>query len=119
VKKLFLLLLLIVLVIAAAAGYLILGPGTSFSSDRYDVYIRTGMNYDQLDSVLKKDDVLAHPGVFNWLARRVSYPTAIKAGKFEIHRGMSLLNILKMLRNGRQSPVNLVITKLRTREDLA
>jgi len=77
------------------------------------------MNYDQLDSMLKKDDVLAHPGVFNWLARRVSYPTAIKAGKFEIHRGMSLLNILKMLRNGRQSPVNLVITKLRTREDLA
>ena len=68
---------------------------------------------------LKKDDVLAHPAVFNWLAKRVSYPANIKAGKYEIKEGMSLLNILKMLRNGRQVPVNLVITKLRTREDLA
>jgi UPF0755 protein len=119
VKKLFLLFLLIVLLIAATTGYLILGPGTSFNTDRYDLYIHTGMTYAQLDSLLKKDDVLAHPIVFNWLARRVSYPTSVKAGKFEIQRGMSLLNILKMLRNGRQSPVNLVITKLRTREDLA
>ena len=118
-KKLFLLLLLSLLLIASAGAYLILGPGTSFSSDRYDLYIRTGMTYEQLDSLLKNDDVLAHPVIFNWLAKRVSYPSAVKAGKFEIQRGMSLLNILKMLRNGRQSPVNLVITKLRTREDLA
>ncbi len=59
------------------------------------------------------------PAIFNWLAKRVSYPAAVKAGKFEIQRGMSLVNILKMFRNGRQFPVNLVITKLRTREDLA
>ncbi len=63
-KKLFLLLLFFFLLIAAATGYLILGPGTSFTSDRYDLYIHTGMNYEQLDSLLKKDDVLAHPGDF-------------------------------------------------------
>jgi UPF0755 protein len=119
VKKLFLLLLLFFALIAAAAGYLILGPATSFSSDRYDLYIQTGMNFDELDSLLKKDGVLTHPAVFNWLAKRASYPAAVKAGKFEIRQGMSLLNILKMLRNGRQVPVNLVIIKLRTREDLA
>jgi UPF0755 protein len=77
------------------------------------------MNYEELDSMLKNDEVLAHPAVFNSLARRASYPSAMKAGKYEIRKNMSLLNILKMLRNGRQVPVNLVITKLRTREDLA
>jgi UPF0755 protein len=77
------------------------------------------MNFNELDSLIKKNRVLSFPSVFNWMAKRVSYPTAIKAGKFEIQRGASLLNILKMLRNGRQVPVNLVITKLRTREDLA
>ena len=56
------------------------------------------MNYDDLDSMLKKDEVLAHPAVFNWLAKRVSYPTNMKAGKYEIRKGMSLLNILKMLK---------------------
>jgi UPF0755 protein len=119
VKKLFLALLLFILLAAAAAAYLIFGPGTAFNSSGHDLFIHTGMNYEQLDSMLKKDDVLAHPAVFNWLANRASYPSGMKAGKFEISEGMSLFNILKMLRNGRQVPVNLVITKLRTREDLA
>lgn len=118
-KKLLLPLLLLILIIAAAAGYLILGPGTAFKTSSQDLYIHTGMNYEELDSILKKDELLAHPAVFRWLANRVSYPVAMKAGKYEIREGMSLLNILKMLRNGRQTPVNLVITKLRTREDLA
>ena len=118
-KKLFLLLLIFILLVAAATGYLIFGPGTAFTSSRYDLYIHTGMNYQDLDSMLRKDDVLAHPAVFKWLANRVSYPASMKAGKYEIRYGMSVLNILKMLRNGRQDPLNLVITKLRTREDLS
>ena len=32
---------------------------------------------------------------------------------------MSLFSLVKMLRSGRQAPVNLVITKLRTKEDFA
>jgi len=119
VKKLLLGLLILLLFIAAVMGFLILGPGTAFQTASHDVFIHTGMNYHDLDSMLKKDEVLAHPAVFNFLASQVSYPAAIKAGKYEIREGMSLLNILKMLRNGRQEPVNLVITKLRTREDLA
>ena len=118
-KKLILLLAFALLLAAATAAYLILGPGTGFETDRYELYIHTGMNYEEVDSMLIKDQVLAHPAVFSRLAKMISYPTAIKAGKFEIHKGMSLFIILKMLRNGRQVPVNLVITKLRTREDLA
>ena len=118
-KKLILLLLLFLLLLVAAGGYLVLGPGTAFTAPRYELYVRTGMNYEELVSLMKKDDVVAHPFVFNWLANRVSYPSGIKAGKYEIRLGMSLLNMLKMLRNGRQVPVNLVITKLRTHEDLA
>ena len=118
-KKLLFILLLIILLIAALGAYFILGPGTSFKSATYELYIRTGTNYDVLDSIINTDDVIEHPAVFNFLAKRISYPANIKAGKYEIRRGMSLMNILKMLKNGRQVPVNLVITKLRTREDLA
>jgi len=119
VKKLFLFLLLFIILFASIGGWLILGPGTAFKSTTHDLYIHTGMNYDDLDSMLREDEILAHPAVFNWLAKRISYTTGMKAGKYEIRKGMSLLNILKMLKNGRQTPVNLVITKLRTREDLA
>ncbi len=118
-KKLLLILLLFIIIIAAAGGWLILGPGTAFRSASHDLYIHTGMNFEELDSMLRKDEVLAHPAMFNWLAKRVSYTTGMKAGKYEIRDGMSVLNILKILKNGRQVPVNLIITKLRTREDLA
>ena len=119
VKKLLLLLFILILLIVVAAGYLIFGSATSFKSAKYDLYIHSGMDFEELDSLFKKDEIIAHPVVFNWLAKRVSYPNSMKAGKYEITEGMSLLNILKMLHNGRQVPVNLVITKLRTREDLA
>jgi UPF0755 protein len=119
VKKLVMLLVILILLVAAEGAYLIFGPGTAFKSNRYDLYIHTGMNYQDLDSLLRNDNVITHPAFFNWLAKRISYPSMVKAGKYEIREGLSLFNILKMLRNGRQTPVNLIITKLRTREDLA
>ena len=118
-KKLLLLLFFFVLLLTAIGGYLIIGSGTAFDTSSYELYVHTGANYDNLDSLFHKDEVITHPDIFRWMANRVSYPANMKAGKYEIRKGMSLLNILKMLKNGRQIPVNLVITKLRTREDLA
>ena len=118
-KKLFLIILSIVLLVAAVAIYLVLGPATEFKDPKYNLYIRTGMNYESLMARIGQDQVIEHPAIFNLLAGRTGYPEKIKAGKYEISRGMSLLNILKMLQHGRQVPVNLVITKLRTKEDLA
>jgi UPF0755 protein len=118
-KKLILLLVILILLFFAEGFYLILGPGTGFRSPKYDLYIHSGMNYKDLDSVFREDTVFIHPFVFSWLAKRVNYQTAIKAGKYEIRNGMNLWSILKMLHNGRQTPVNIVITKLRIKEDLA
>jgi len=110
---------ILVLLIAAFSGWKIAGPATAFSGDKYFLYIKTGMSYEQVLRLMKKDTVLRSPTVFKWLAGSMDYPTNVKAGKYEIKNGMSLLAILRMLRNGRQTPVNLVITKLRTKEDLA
>jgi UPF0755 protein len=60
-----------------------------------------------------------HTAAFAWLAGQLKYWNNIKPGKYEIQKGSSLLTIVRMLRNGRQTPVNLVITKIRTKEDLA
>lgn len=117
-KKLLLLLITLILLVMIIGACLLLGPGTAFETASHDLYIHTGMNYEELDSMLKRDEVIAHPALFKWLGNRVSYPSNMKAGKYEIRKGTNLLNILKMLKNGRQVPVNLVITKLRTREDL-
>jgi UPF0755 protein len=109
----------ILLIALSFAGWRFFGPATAFSGDKYYLYIRTGSDFGDVITGLKKDTVLQHLGTFTWLAGRMDYPSSVKAGKYEIKKDMSLVSILRMLRNGRQSPVRFTITKLRTRESLS
>ena len=118
-KRIFITFLLLVLLAIILFAWELLGPATAFSSDKYYLYIKTGMNYPQLMQLIRKDTVLNSPTVFEWVASRMDYPTNVKAGKYEIKKDMSMMEILHMLRNGRQVPVNLIITKLRTKEDMS
>lgn len=118
-KRLILVVLLVFLLALAFVGWRIFGPATAFSGDSYALYIRTGMTYDQLRNLLQKDTVIESPALFDWVAARMDYPANVKAGKYDIKKGMSLLEIVRMLHNGRQTPVHLVILKFRTLEGLA
>jgi UPF0755 protein len=118
-KRFLLLMLVAFLLILAFVGWRILGPGTAFSGDSYALYIRSGMTYDQLKNLFQKDTVIESPGFFDFVANRMDYPGNLKAGKYEIKKDMSLLTILRMLHNGRQTPVPVVIVKFRTLDGLA
>ncbi|HUB60446.1 MAG TPA: endolytic transglycosylase MltG [Puia sp.] len=118
-KRFLLLVLLVFLLALAFVGWRIFGPGTAFSGDSYALYVRTGMTYDQLRNLLQKDTVIKSPFFFDWVAARMDYPAGLKAGKYELRKDMSLFNILRILHNGRQTPVHLVILKFRTLEGLA
>jgi UPF0755 protein len=119
IKRIFLASFVLLLLAVGLAGWRLLGPATAFSGEKHFLYIRTGMDYEQLLDTLREDTVLKNPSLFDWVARKMDYPPALKAGKYEIKKDMSLVDILRMLRNGRQTPVHFVITKLRTRESLA
>lgn len=118
-KKFILGAVLILLLAGVFVGWRLFGPGTAFSGDDYYLYIRSGMSYPQVVNQLEKDTVLRSPWFFNWLAQRMDYPGNVRAGKYEIRKDMSMLAIVRMLHNGRQSPVKIVITKFRTPEGFA
>ncbi len=118
--KRFLLLILVVFLLALAfVGWRILGPSTTFSGDSYALYVRDGMTYEQLRNLLQRDTVIVSQSFFDWVATRMDYPANMKAGKYEIKKDMSVLSILRMLHNGRQTPVHVAIVKFRTLEGLA
>lgn len=84
------------------------------------LYIRTGHN--QLDAVvgtLKEDDLIRSLKLFTWWARFQGLDQGIRPGRYEIKKGMSLFRLARMLKISRQKPVKLVITKIRTKEQLA
>lgn len=110
---------LVLLVVVCFVGWRVLGPGTAFSGDNYYLYIRSGMTYEQLLNLLKKDTVLESPAFFRLVSKSMHYPENVRAGKYEIKKDMSVLGIVRMLHNGRQVPVKIVITKFRTPEGFA
>ncbi|HEY6900544.1 MAG TPA: endolytic transglycosylase MltG, partial [Puia sp.] len=118
-KRIFLVAAFILVIVASFVAWRILGPGTAFNEDTYSLYVRTGMNYEEMLALLKKDGVLKSPAVFDWVASRMDLPSNVRAGKYDIKQGTSVLNIVRMLHNGKQTPVKIVITKFRTLEGLA
>lgn len=119
-KKLILVLLVILLAGAAFIGWRFFMSNTAFSEKSKYLYIRTGhANYEEVFQTIKDSQFVKNPGSFDFLAHRMDLPEKIKPGRYEIQKGMSLSELVRMLRNGRQSPVNLIITKLRTKENLA
>ena len=119
-KRIFLVIAIVVIVGALIIGWTFLGTATAFDTPKKALYIRStaATKGAVLDSI-QKNDLIKSTSAFNWLANQMHYWNSIKPGKYEIKKGSSLLTIVRMLRNGQQTPVNLVINKIRTKEDLA
>lgn len=119
-KKIILAVVAVLAVAGAIGAWLLLGPATAFPEKKRPLYIATNAATKEavLDSLLQ-NSLIKNTGIFSWLATQMNYWATIKPGKYDIEKGTSLLTLVRKLRNGQQSPVNLVITKLRTPEDLA
>jgi UPF0755 protein len=105
-------------VVGAVGAWLFFGPAAKAPEGKY-LYIKTGSSYETVKQQLLDRRIISGAWSFNWLAQRLDYPQSVKAGRYEIKDGMSLMSLIRMLRSGRQSEVNFTIKKLRTPEDLA
>jgi UPF0755 protein len=117
-KTLLGLVVLVVIVIIIVGRFFY--SNTPFNEKARYLYIRTG--HTSKEEVLKSltdDNLISNPRSFQFLATQMKAWDNIRPGRYEITRGMSLFDIGRILRNGKQAPVNLVITKLRTKENLA
>jgi len=116
-KKIIYGILLLLLLVAGFLGWMVFGPTVSASQGKY-FYIKTGETYAEVKADLLDQKIIGGDLFFDFLAKRLKYTNSVKPGRYEI-KSMSILSLVRMLNSGRQSPVNLVITKLRTKEDLA
>lgn len=111
-----------VLIIAAGlyVSWAFISPATTFKEDKATLYIRTNAASRQaVTDSLEKNGVIKNRTAFEWLAGRMNYWENVKPGMYEIKKGSNLLAIIRQLRNGKQTPVNLVLRKMRLKEDLA
>lgn len=109
---------LLLILIAVYAGWSLFGPTINAPQQKF-FYMPTASSYQSVKDSLVKKKIITGTFWFDKVAGFLNYKTAVKPGKYKINEGMSLVNLVRMLRSGNQSPVNLVIIKLRTKEDLA
>ena len=119
-KKILLAIVVIVMLTGLYLGWKFFGPATYFDTTHKFLYIPSNdATKEQVLQLMQKDSMIRNTSSFKWLAERMNYWKQVKPGKYKIESGSSVLDIIRLLRNGKQTPVNLVITKLRTKEDLA
>lgn len=82
------------------------------------IYIDKERNYENVISQLKNAN-LPSEKMFRILSERMNYPTKIKTGRYAIENGMTMPDVIRMLRAGNQSPVKVTFNNMRTKENLA
>ena len=119
-KKLIISIIVIVVLAVAYLAWMTFGPATAFSAKQKYVYLYDNRPVkEQTLQQLTDSAFINHVGWFNVLANRLDVWKRLKPGKFEIKGGESLLDIVRTLRNNKQTPARLVINKLRTANDFA
>ena len=118
--RIFVIVLIVIAVAVVAIAARFFFSNTAFDEKSKFLYVHTGRaSKEEVMKTLRDENFLDNPGSFDMLATQMDVWPSVRPGRYEIQKGTSLFNLARMLRNGRQSPVNLVITKVRTKENLA
>lgn len=116
-KKTFFFVFILILVLVIFSAWKVFGPSVSAPKDNF-FYIKTGETFDGVRNELLSKNIISSAQWFDWVASAMKFKI-VKAGKYQVGDNMSLFELIRMLRNGKQTPVKLTITKLRLKEDLA
>ena len=86
----------------------------------YYVQIPTNSSYEEVMAILEAKGVLKDKQAFTLLAERMSYKrNPMRAGRYELQPGWSLIELIRHLRGGKQAPVDVILTNERLPENVA
>lgn len=121
IKRILALAFLAVLVIIGYVLYKFKMGKTGFVGESKMLYIRTdGANKKAILETFQKDSICTDLSGFEFMANRASYWRKIKPGRYKINKNTTITGLLRIMRNGVQTPVELVISrKIRLKQDFA
>ncbi len=82
------------------------------------LYIPTGSNIDDVERIIKENNILLNTETFKWVATQLKYKN-IKPGKYKIKQGMSNVELVRKLRAGDQEIVKLSFQNFRLMSEFA
>lgn len=95
-------------------------PNTLVESDQpYMLKIPSNAVYKQVADQLYKEKVINDAVSFGFVSKILDYQDDVKPGLYKVEPKMSNLDLVRMLRSGRQVPVKVTFNNVRTKQDLA
>jgi UPF0755 protein len=82
------------------------------------LYIPTGSTIDDVERIIKENNVLLNTETFKWVSTQLKYKN-IKPGKYKINQGMSNVELVRKLRAGDQEIVKLSFQNFRLISEFA
>jgi len=93
---------------------------SAFKTDKITyLYIDEKKDYEAILEQLETQSQIKDIRLFENLASIMKYPQNIKSGKYEIKPQLNYLELVRMLRNGNQIPVQLTFNNIRLKKDFA
>lgn len=93
-------------------------PATTFDGPKAYFILEEGENNTK-EATAKMEGLVRFRWALNLMGGILSVDSHLKPGKFELKQGQNILSIIRQLRNNRQAETKLIVTKLRTKMDLA
>ena len=123
-KKLLLVFLISGSVLAISMSFyfyqVFLSPNTlQDKQEPYLLKIPSGSDYSQVADQLYNEKVINDALSFSFVAKLLGYQESIKPGLYQVEPEMNNLDLVRMLRAGRQVPVQVTFNTIRTKEELA
>jgi len=83
------------------------------------IYIKSNQSFDRLIFNIEKDEILKNTESFERVAKLLNLDGKIKPGRYQITVGLSNIELIRILKSGKQVPVNLVIKYAKRKANLA
>jgi UPF0755 protein len=107
-----------VIMVAGGIVYKKLYSPAFYQQNPIFIYIDGKKNYTHLLSQLETNEIL-DIRFFKQLALKLKYPENIKSGKYKINPNTSYLELVQMLKRGKQTPVKLTFNNIRLKKEFA
>lgn len=111
--------LLLLFAVYKIAADLFINNVNSSANKPIFIYIKSNKSLDRLLFNLQNENILINVQSFERIAKLINLTDNLKAGRYKITEGMNNIALIKLLKSGRQEPLNLVIKYARRKENLA
>jgi UPF0755 protein len=95
------------------------GHNIKTGEPRTVIYIPEGTGYKTAMDSVEAHLTIKNIKILEWVAEKKHYPKLVKPGRYVIDGNLSYLELINILRSGRQTPVKITFHNIRTLNELA